>query len=156
MKTQTHSHTHAHTRAGSEIMPPAAHEPVAGALAHKVLGSVLCVGDMISLYVEDLNGFLAADGLTDNSLNVKCLREDEICVPSFESCVFQASGPPSLRVSAGRAATRPHCTPACRERAPSHQQRHRCKSSKTTMRRSSSRVGWRNSGFSTQARRTRS
>jgi len=106
-------------------MPPAAHEPVAGALAHKVLGSVLCVGDMISLYVEDLNGFLAADGLTDNSLNVKCLREDEICVPSFESCVFQASGP--LLFSACRAAARPPRTPACRERGPSHPQRHRCK-----------------------------
>ena len=75
-------------------MPPVPHAP-AGALAPKAAESVLCVGDMISLYVEDLNGFLCADGLTDSSLNVKCLREDEICVPSFESCVFQARHPPA-------------------------------------------------------------
>ena len=52
-------------------------------------GSAICVGDMISLFVEDLNGFVSADGFTEDSLNVKCLRSDEICVPRFESCVFQ-------------------------------------------------------------------
>lgn len=53
----------------------------------------ICVGDMISLFIEDLNGFLSADGFTEDSLNVQCLCEDEICVQRFESCVFQASRP---------------------------------------------------------------
>lgn len=34
---------------------------------------------------------MSADGFTEDSLNVQCLREDEICVPRFESCVFEAS-----------------------------------------------------------------
>ena len=51
--------------------------------------NAICVGDKISLFVEDFNGFVSADGFTDNSLSVMCLRQDEICVPRFESCVFQ-------------------------------------------------------------------
>ena len=53
-------------------------------------GKALCVGEMVSFFVEDYNGFLSADGFTEDSINVLCLRENEICVPRFESCVFQA------------------------------------------------------------------
>lgn len=65
---------------------------------HSPSSKSLCVGDLISLFVEDLNGFLSADGFTEDSLNVQCLRENEICVPRFESCVFQASPPTRLHV----------------------------------------------------------
>lgn len=73
-------------------LPPAAAANAVGKAPNVAPGSEqsICVGDVISLFVEDLNGFLSADGFTEDSLNVKCLREDEICVPLFESCVFQA------------------------------------------------------------------
>lgn len=38
------------------------------------------MGDFISLFVEELHGFMSADGFTDEGLYVKCLREDEVCV----------------------------------------------------------------------------
>ena len=49
----------------------------------------LRLGDRVSFFVEELNGFLSADGFTEDSVDVRCLRADEICLPRFESCVFQ-------------------------------------------------------------------
>jgi len=34
-------------------------------------------------------GFMSTDGFTEDSLNVKCLRSHDICVPRRESCVSQ-------------------------------------------------------------------
>lgn len=78
------------TMANSEQRHSSAHVAHASsAIASENAPAAICVGDMISLFVEDLNGFVSADGFTEDSLNVKCLRSDEICVPRFESCVFQ-------------------------------------------------------------------
>lgn len=49
----------------------------------------ICIGDFVSLFVEELNGFMTADGFTDDGLYVQCLRKGELFPASFEASVFQ-------------------------------------------------------------------